>query len=103
MVVIKRRSANMTLEQGLSSRLENYGFFSNEISNIIQSFKYKGADGLEEKCWDENYWLYPAGDRRKIWEGVRREALEWIKDRDPEHFAKAWLEDSARDVLLDRR
>ena len=80
----------MTIRQTIEENLTECGLWSDEakeISKILEK-EYTPMQGR----WDEDVSSCPKGVTALAWIAARRWAIDWLKDKKPNHFALQVLE-----------
>ncbi len=80
-------STNETLEQKLLNGLENHGLFMEQAEEVLKRLKpkHKEMDGR----WNDLASDYPAGMMTVLWVSAQNEAVAWIDEEKPQHWARA--------------
>ena len=77
----------MTIKDQLTRMCEEHGLWPDEARKVLEQ-TIKNTPAMEERRWNEDVSTYPASMLAVLWMGTRHEAVKWIDENKPQHFAR---------------
>lgn len=81
----------MTLEQTMRAVLDNGGLFPNQVDAVISAYKADEISSPLVDRWNDNVEGYETNLLVAIRAGIFAQAVIWIDNNTPRHFARPYF------------
>lgn len=87
-----------TVEGKLQETLYKHGLFEDEAAAVVNRLKQAPHMEMMQGRWQEPIENYPAVLMNVLWVAVKTEAVKWIDENKPQHWARPFFAGSVKEV-----